>query len=173
MRKLLPHILGLASILWIIGGTVWYKNRYCDIVIPPSYAPVTVSQTAVYKEREPEFKALNLYYLKENFQFKITDELTLYFTDLKDYLMHNATAKIHIYAQNIADSDQTKDKDKVQIKKDKIGQKRLLFLQNTLKDKAFNLNQFEFHETAFQQKPINFQENDVKNQRLEIRLAVP
>lgn len=159
MRKLLPHILGLASILWIIGGTIWYSNRYCDAVIQPTYAPVNVSQEAVYSAPEPQFQALNLYYPKKKFEFKLTDELTGYFNELKDYLSHKATAKIHIYSHNTEGG--------------KIGQNRLIFLKNTLKDKAFDLNQFEFHKTAFQQKPINLPVNDVKNQRIEIRLAVP
>ena len=159
MRKLLPQILGLASIIWIIGGTLWYKSRFCDIVIQPVYAPSNVSQTAVYTVPEQTFQALNLYYPKKKFQFKMTHELSFYFNDLKDFLDHNTTAKIHVVAQNTEGG--------------KTGIQRLMYIKNTLKDKAFDLNQFEFHNTEFQQKPINFQEDDVKNQRIEIRLAVP
>jgi DNA-binding LacI/PurR family transcriptional regulator len=159
MRKQLPLILGIASLIWIIGGTYWYKNRFCDVALEPIVTPTTVSQVATFSEPEIPFQALNLYYPKKKFQFKITDDLSAYFNTLKDFLNHNATAKIAIFSKNTEGGD--------------IGQKRLTYFRNTLKDKAFDLNQFEFHNTEFQLKPISHQEDDVKNQSLEIRLAVP
>jgi hypothetical protein len=159
MRKQLPYILGLASILWIIGGTIWYKNRFCDFVATPTQSLVNVSPIQVTTAQAVQFEALNLYYPKNRFQFKLTDDLSLYFNDLKTFLTTNSASKIHIYSHNTEG--------------DRIEQKRLLFLKNTLKDKDFDLNQFEFHKTAFQPKPVNFQENELKNQRIEIRLAVP
>jgi hypothetical protein len=159
MRKRLPLIFGIASLLWIIGGTYWYKNRFCDVALEPIITPTNVSQVTTFTEPEIPFQALNIYYPKKKYQFKITDDLSAYFSNLKDYLTHNTTAKVAIFAKNAEGGD--------------FGQKRLTFFRNTLKDKAFDLNQFEFHNTEFQQKPISFQENDVKNQSLEIRLAVP
>jgi hypothetical protein len=159
MRKFLPQILGLAAIIWIIGGTYWYKTRFCDVVVQSTYTPSNVSLTSAYSVPEQTFKALNLYYPKKKYQFKMTDELSFYFNELKDFLDHNTTAKIHVFSQNTEGGA--------------TGQKRLLYIKNTLKDKAFDLSQFEFHNTEFQQKPLSFQENDVKNQRIEIRLAVP
>jgi DNA-binding LacI/PurR family transcriptional regulator len=167
MRKRLPYILGLASLLWIIGGTYWYKNRFCDLVLQPVYTPTNVSQVATFTELEIPFQALNLYYPKKKFQFKITDDLSAYFNTLKDYLNHNKAAKIAIFAKN------TYGTSRYNREGGDIGQKRLTYFRNTLKDKAFDLNQFEFHNTEFQHKPISYQEDDVKNQSLEIRLAVP
>jgi DNA-binding LacI/PurR family transcriptional regulator len=159
MRKQLPLILGLASLLWIIGGTYWYKNRFCDVALEPVYTPKNVSQVAAFTQPEIPFQALNLYYPKKKFQFKVTDDLTVYFNTLKNYLTNNATAKIAVFSKNTEGGD--------------IGQKRLTYFRNILKDKAFDLSQFEFHNTEFQVKPISFQEDAVKNQSLEIRLAVP
>lgn len=32
MRKFLPSFMGLATLMWIIGGTFWYHRNYCDAV---------------------------------------------------------------------------------------------------------------------------------------------
>jgi DNA-binding LacI/PurR family transcriptional regulator len=159
MRKRLPLILGLASLLWIIGGTYWYKNRFCDVALEPVHTPTNVSQVATFTEPEIPFQALNLYYPKKKFQFKITDDMSVYFNTLKDYLTHNTASKIAVFAKNTEGGD--------------MGQKRLAYFRNTLKDKAFDLNQFEFHNTESQPQPISYQKDDVKNQSLEIRLAIP
>lgn len=42
MRKLLPFILGAVTLIWVIGGTVWYKRNFCEIANEPVSAP-TVS----------------------------------------------------------------------------------------------------------------------------------
>jgi IS1 family transposase len=161
MRKLLPYILGIAALLWIVGGTMWYSNRYCDVVLQP-VVNATASQVSLhntYPMPEQTFQALTLYYPKKKYQFKMTDELSFYFNDLKGFLSRHTTAKIHIVSQNTEGYN--------------TGQKRLSYIKNTLKAKDFNLNQFEFYNTEFQQKAVNFQEEDVKNQRIEIRLTVP
>ena len=47
MRKLLPFILGSVTLIWIIGGTLWYKRNYCDIADIQSSAPtVAIKQGA-------------------------------------------------------------------------------------------------------------------------------
>jgi outer membrane protein OmpA-like peptidoglycan-associated protein len=47
MRKLLPFILGIVTLIWIIGGTLWYKRNYCDIADIQSSAPtVAIRQGA-------------------------------------------------------------------------------------------------------------------------------
>ena len=38
MRKFLPFLLGIATLLWIIGGTVWYKRHFCDAMELPQSA---------------------------------------------------------------------------------------------------------------------------------------
>ena len=40
MRKLLPLILGIASVCWVVGGTVWYKHNFCDAPVQQADAPV-------------------------------------------------------------------------------------------------------------------------------------
>ena len=32
MRKFFPSFMGLATLMWIIGGTMWYNRNYCDTV---------------------------------------------------------------------------------------------------------------------------------------------
>ena len=39
MRKFLPFILGIATLLWIVGGTVWFKHHFCDSMELPQDAP--------------------------------------------------------------------------------------------------------------------------------------
>jgi hypothetical protein len=47
MRKLLPFILGIVTLIWIIGGTLWYKRNYCDIADIQQNAPtVAIKQGA-------------------------------------------------------------------------------------------------------------------------------
>jgi outer membrane protein OmpA-like peptidoglycan-associated protein len=43
MRKLLPFFFGVLTLVWLVGGTVWYRKNYCDVpmIIQPS--PPTVS----------------------------------------------------------------------------------------------------------------------------------
>lgn len=39
MRKFLPIILGIATLIWIVGGTVWFKYHFCDTMELTQSAP--------------------------------------------------------------------------------------------------------------------------------------
>jgi hypothetical protein len=43
MRKLLPFIFGILTIVWLVGGTVWYRKNYCDVPVILQPSPPTVS----------------------------------------------------------------------------------------------------------------------------------
>jgi hypothetical protein len=43
MRKLLPFIFGVSTIVWLVGGTVWYRKNYCDVPMILQPSPPTVS----------------------------------------------------------------------------------------------------------------------------------
>ena len=58
MRKLLPLIMGIATLAWIVGGTVWYRRNYCDsIAVPPVTAPTVAIKegTQTIKHNAPFF----------------------------------------------------------------------------------------------------------------------
>ena len=188
MRKLTPLLLGLASISWIIGGTVWYKNRFCDSVQSSSYPSVSVSQVAntsivqptpfvnnylangieltINDMPEARFQALNLYYSTQNFQFKMTNELEAYFTGVKKFLTQNPTAKLQIYACNTNTSVKLG-----RIERKEVKLKRLAYLKNVLKNRDFNLNQFQFDLGSQTQQTLRQENVMPTNQKVEIRLV--
>jgi OmpA family len=43
MRKLLPFIFGVLTVIWLVGGTVWYRKNYCDVPVIAQPSPPTVS----------------------------------------------------------------------------------------------------------------------------------
>ena len=43
MRKLLPFIFGVSTLIWLVGGTVWYRKNYCDVPVIALPSPPTVS----------------------------------------------------------------------------------------------------------------------------------
>ena len=113
---------------------------------------------------QTSFQALNLYFPIKSYQFKITDELESYFTNLKKFLSKNATAKLNVYAY--ADDEFKQDENS------KIRAKRLTYLKNVLKNRDFKLTQFQFQMGS--QKPMIEQNSNIlKTQRIEIRLATP
>lgn len=85
MRKLLPLILGIVTLAWIVGGTVWYKRNFCDVADVQQSAPTvaikqgtqTITHTAPFffpladvrpiftSESIPVFKK-TVDYLKDN-----------------------------------------------------------------------------------------------------------
>ena len=43
MRKFFPIILGVGTLMWIVGGTVWFKHHFCDAIeLPQSATTVAV-----------------------------------------------------------------------------------------------------------------------------------
>ena len=43
MRKLLPFIFGVLTLVWLVGGTVWYRRNFCDVPMITQPSPPTVS----------------------------------------------------------------------------------------------------------------------------------
>jgi coenzyme F420-reducing hydrogenase delta subunit len=43
MRKLLPFIFGVLTLVWLVGGTVWYRKNFCDVPMILQPTPPTVS----------------------------------------------------------------------------------------------------------------------------------
>jgi OmpA family len=43
MRKLLPLIFGVLTLIWLVGGTVWYRKNFCDVPVIAQPSPPTVS----------------------------------------------------------------------------------------------------------------------------------
>jgi outer membrane protein OmpA-like peptidoglycan-associated protein len=43
MRKLLPYFFGVTTLVWLVGGTVWYRKNYCDVQVTVQPSAPTVS----------------------------------------------------------------------------------------------------------------------------------
>ena len=74
-KKFLPPFLGFATLAWIVGGTYWFKNQFCDDAIDtntavavknsrthlPFYFPVGASQPIFLSESFLQFKETSDY----------------------------------------------------------------------------------------------------------------
>ena len=60
MRKFLPTILGIATLIWIVGGTIWFKRHFCDSIELPQIATVIAIKDGVKEnvQSTPFFFAL-------------------------------------------------------------------------------------------------------------------
>ena len=122
MRKFLPIILGIATLIWIVGGTVWFKYHFCDTLELPQSAPTVaikdgttqivhttpfffyLAETQPIFIRELEminninsrFQPLNIYFPTKKFQFKESDELMVYFNNLNKFIILHPETSIKI-----------------------------------------------------------------------------
>ncbi len=109
---------------------------------------------------DARFQPINFYFSTNQSEFVETVEIEAYLTNLKRFLAANSTITLDIVAYTSIGE------------KKKIGDKRLSFLKSLLLNKDFNLKQTNFRQKA-SQKPIAKNKEDIKNQRLEIRLINP
>ena len=183
MRKFLPFILGIATLLWIVGGTVWFKRHFCDSMALHQSAttvaikyeasmnvhttpfffslaetqPIFISELEMVNNMNSRFQPLNIYFSTKKYQFKESDELMAYFNNLNKFIiLHPETSvKISAFASTIEGGA--------------FAKKRLTFIKSFLEEKQFNVKkiQFENNQTNY---PITAQKS-IKNQRIEIRLV--
>jgi outer membrane protein OmpA-like peptidoglycan-associated protein len=106
-----------------------------------------------------KFQPLNIYFNKNKYQFAETTELQQYFQNLKKYMIINPNAQVQVIAYNSKG-------EKLKIKKN-----RLDYVKHYLTIKNLDSQQFVY-EKSLQRNKQNV-ENDVKNQRIEIRVVVP
>jgi outer membrane protein OmpA-like peptidoglycan-associated protein len=73
--KFLPPFLGFATLTWIVGGTYWYKNQFCDLPVLTSNI-VAVKNTGThlpfyfpYGESQPVFTSESFLIFKETTDF--------------------------------------------------------------------------------------------------------
>lgn len=169
-RKILPPIFGIATVGWIIGGTIWFDNQSRLVAANRLSNTSTVNRSAVIlRTTTPphaaccdsiHFQALNLFFKKDKFRFAENEELRTYFTDLNAYLQQNPTVRLNVAALHSHTEGV------------KTAKKRLAFMTDFLLSKKMNIAQFVF---ADKKTPLSttIAESDVKNQRVEIRLIMP
>ncbi len=163
-RKILPPVFGIATIGWIIGGTIWFDNQSRTTLANAVSNTSTVLQNATPSTDaccdSASFQALNLFFKKDKFRFAENGELQTYFKDLSAYLQKNPTVKLKIFALRSNTEGA------------KLSKNRLAFMADFLKSKKLNINQFIFED---KKTPLNttIADADVKNQRIEIRLSTP
>ena len=178
-RKILPPVFGIATIGWIIGGTIWFDNHQSNaspanvisntstvnsstfngsngstVFLQPATPPNAVRCDSI------NFQALNLFFKKDKFRFAENEEVRTYFKDLNAYLQQNPTVKLKIAAL------------RSHTEGSKIVKNRLAFITNFLIDKKINSAQFVF-EGKKTTSNITSADNDATNQRVEIRLIMP
>ncbi len=127
------------------------NNQICDAV-----------KMRFVDNNDSRFQALNLFFKTNKFRFKETAELQSYFSDLKVFLEKNPQTKLKIAAHS-SDTEGGK-----------ISEKRLVFIVDLLKNKGFNIHQFNFEDNktkAASNTTANVQ--DFANQRIEIRILTP
>lgn len=78
-KRYLPPFLGFATLIWIVGGTYWYKKTFCDVPITNS-AVVAVKNTG---------KHLPFYFPFGESQPVFTSESFLIFRETTDFLNDN------------------------------------------------------------------------------------
>jgi hypothetical protein len=173
-RKILPPVFGIATIGWIIGGTIWFDNQsstnHQNVFSTTSSISSSITNSHIVdsvalnlvENPNGHFQALNLFFQKNKFSFAENNELQVYFKDLQSFLQKNPTVKLKIAAFHSNTEG------------GKISKKRLTFVRDFLKNKNFNRNQFIFEnrKTAAPLTTIADAEN-IKNQRVEMRIATP
>lgn len=160
-RKILPPFFGIATIGWIIGGTIWFDSQSNAQSTFSVVAPSSVGVIKRIENPTRHFQALNLFFKKDKVQFAENRELQAYFTDLDAFLILNPTTQLKITAfhSNTEGSKASKN--------------RLLFIENFLKNKCFNLDQFIFEDKKTPLTSTITDADNLKNQRIEIRLLTP
>ena len=85
MRKFLPIILGIVTLLWIVGGTVWFKRHFCDTMELPQVAPIVAIRdgTTLTVHTTPFF-----FYLAETQPIFISESIPV-LKKTADYLNQN------------------------------------------------------------------------------------
>ncbi len=178
MRKLLPSFMGIVTLMWVIGGTIWMSRKICNAAelqatstmttttkegnqinqdVLPLSSPIAINQSVFVSKSiqnaPSSFQGLNLYFTSNKYRFKITPELNDYFSQLKSYLSDNPQSKIKVSVFK----GYTEGGD--------VGKRRLLFLENLLSIRNFDLKQFEWKIV----NDKNIKTITSKNQRIEIR----
>ena len=164
-RKLLPPFFGIATIGWIIGGTIWFDSQ------SNSQSPIAVATSSTvlpfqsFENPDRHFQPLNLFFKKNKATFAENSELQAYFIDLDVFLLQNSKIQLKITAfhSNTEGSN--------------ISKNRLMFITNFLKNKCFNLNQLIFEDkktpSALTNTTTITDTDNLKNQRVEIRILTP
>lgn len=81
-KKYLPHYLGISTLIWIVGGTFWYKSQFCDTPVAAASNVVAVKSTGKHLPFYFPFGEAQPIFMGESFlQFK---ETTDYLNDNKD-----------------------------------------------------------------------------------------
>jgi hypothetical protein len=79
-KKYLPHLLGIFTLIWVIGGTMWYKSQFCDTPTVPESPIVAVKSVGTH---------LPFYFPFGEAQPIFTSESFLQFKETTDYLNDN------------------------------------------------------------------------------------
>ena len=169
-RKILPPIFGIATVGWIIGGTIWFDNQSRLVSANSLSNTSTVNRSAVFLQTTTppraaccdsiHFQALNLFFKKDKFRFAENEELHTYFKDLNAYLQQNPMVRLNVAALHAHTEGA------------KIAKNRLAFMTDFLISKKMNIAQFVFEDKKALPSEIAT-DGDAKNQRVEIRLIMP
>ncbi len=164
-RKILPPFFGIATIGWIIGGTIWFDRQSNNS--PPIAAATSsiVLPSQGFENSTQYFQPLNLFFRKGKVAFSENGELQAYFKDLDVFLLQNPKAQLKITAFHSSTEGSN------------ISKKRLAFMTDFLRNKCFNLSQLIFEDKKTPSEPINMtpitDTDNSKNQRIEIRILTP
>lgn len=81
-KKYLPHYLGISTLIWIIGGTLWYKSQFCETPVASKNNVVAVKSTGTHLPFYFPFGEAQPIFMAESFlQFKETAD---YLNDNRD-----------------------------------------------------------------------------------------
>lgn len=164
-RKILPPFFGIATIGWIIGGTIWFDNQSNNSSPIAVATSSTVLPSQGLENSVGHFQPLNLFFRKNKAAFVENTELQAYFTNLDVFLLQNPKTQIKITAFH-SDTEGSN-----------ISKNRLVFITDFLKNKCFNLNQLIFEDKKTPSDLTNTttitDTDNLKNQRVEIRILTP
>ncbi len=79
-KKYLPHFLGISTLIWVVGGTMWYKRQFCDTPVEPTTHVVAVKSVGTH---------LPFYFPQGEAQPVFMSESFLQFKETTDYLNDN------------------------------------------------------------------------------------
>jgi hypothetical protein len=82
IKKYLPLFLGISTLIWVVGGTMWYKTQFCDTPIEPTTTTNVVAVKSVGTH-------LPFYFPLGEAQPVFTSESFLQFKETTDYLNDN------------------------------------------------------------------------------------
>jgi hypothetical protein len=138
MRNYTAPFLGIVTFVWLIGGTLWFKQNYTNKA-PQTLFPTDRSSAALASQSVKNseiatdyFSPLNLHFKTRRANFKLSSELHTYFQELQRYLTNNKKVRVSVAVYSAKKES------------DFLINRRLKFLRRLAKTEGLDMSRFVF-----------------------------